>query len=169
MNILRQLRHPVATISADANKCHACINHIVMLLLLLTIVEPWVHWWQCWTQSYQWRCNNMQQEEFYNIYGGQRMCDNPLQGLCQGNGAAWACWLMISSNLVHCYQHKKLDQGQSCQSMELWLISLDENTRTTQVLLSHVQIWQHQRLSWMDYVTWLKRGHQTCTKPFCPS
>ncbi len=35
--------------------------------------------------------------------GGQGK-DNPLQGLCQGNGAAPACWLMISSLLMHCYQ-----------------------------------------------------------------
>jgi hypothetical protein len=31
---------------------------------------------------------------------------NPLQGLCQGNEAASACWLIISFVLMHCYQHK---------------------------------------------------------------
>jgi hypothetical protein len=37
---------------------------------------------------------------------GGRGKDNPLQGLCQGNGATPACWLMLSSVLMHCYQHQ---------------------------------------------------------------
>jgi hypothetical protein len=37
---------------------------------------------------------------------GRRGKDNPLQGLCQGNGAASACWLMLSSILIHCYQRQ---------------------------------------------------------------
>jgi hypothetical protein len=32
--------------------------------------------------------------------------DNPLQGLCQGSGAAPACWLIISSLLMHGYRRK---------------------------------------------------------------
>jgi hypothetical protein len=32
--------------------------------------------------------------------------DNPLQGLCQGNGAAPACWLIISLLLMHGYRRK---------------------------------------------------------------
>jgi hypothetical protein len=32
--------------------------------------------------------------------------DNPLQGLCQSNSAALACWLMLSSVLMHCYQRQ---------------------------------------------------------------
>jgi hypothetical protein len=35
---------------------------------------------------------------------GGRGRDNPLQGLCQGNGAALACWLIICSVLMHCYK-----------------------------------------------------------------
>jgi hypothetical protein len=38
MNISCQLRHPLATKSADADKCYDSINHIIMLLLLLAIV-----------------------------------------------------------------------------------------------------------------------------------
>jgi hypothetical protein len=37
---------------------------------------------------------------------GGRGWENPLQGLCQGNGAGPACWLIISSVLMHYYQHK---------------------------------------------------------------
>ncbi len=38
MDILRQLRHPLAPMSADADKCYNCINHIIMSLLLLATV-----------------------------------------------------------------------------------------------------------------------------------
>jgi hypothetical protein len=37
---------------------------------------------------------------------GGRGRDNPLQSLCQGNGAAPACWLIISSLLMHGYRRK---------------------------------------------------------------
>ncbi len=37
---------------------------------------------------------------------GGRGRDNSLQGLCQGNGAAPACWLIICSLLMHGYQRK---------------------------------------------------------------
>ena len=37
---------------------------------------------------------------------GGRGKDNPLQGLCQGNGAGPACWLMLSSVLMHCYERQ---------------------------------------------------------------
>ncbi len=37
--------------------------------------------------------------------GGQSK-ENPLQGLCQGNGAGPVCWLMLSSVLMHCYEHQ---------------------------------------------------------------
>jgi hypothetical protein len=37
---------------------------------------------------------------------GGRGKDNPLQGLCQGNGAGPTCWLMLSSILMHCYKRQ---------------------------------------------------------------
>ena len=37
---------------------------------------------------------------------GRRGKDNPLQGLCQGNGATPVCWLMLSSVLMHCYRRQ---------------------------------------------------------------
>jgi hypothetical protein len=37
---------------------------------------------------------------------GGRDKENPLQGLCQGNGAGPACWLMIRSILMHCYERQ---------------------------------------------------------------
>ena len=38
MDLSRQLRHPLATMSADADKCYDRINHIIMSLLLLGII-----------------------------------------------------------------------------------------------------------------------------------
>jgi hypothetical protein len=38
MDLSCQLRHPLATMSADADKCYNRINHIIMLLLLLAII-----------------------------------------------------------------------------------------------------------------------------------
>ncbi len=38
MDISHQLRHPLAALSADADKCYDRINHIIILLLLLAIV-----------------------------------------------------------------------------------------------------------------------------------
>ncbi len=35
MDLSRQLRHPLATMSADADKCYDRIHHIIMSLLLL--------------------------------------------------------------------------------------------------------------------------------------
>jgi hypothetical protein len=35
---------------------------------------------------------------------GDRPSSNPLQGLCQGNGAAPACWLMLSSLMMSMYR-----------------------------------------------------------------
>jgi hypothetical protein len=40
------------------------------------------------------------------MFMGGRGRDNPLQGLCQGNGAAPARWLIISSLLMHGYRRK---------------------------------------------------------------
>jgi hypothetical protein len=105
MDISCQLRHPLATMSANADKCYDRINHIIMSLLLLAIVGSMglvvaiLH--------------PIQSMKFYQCTGGdsktfmgERGRDNPLQGLCQGNGAASACWLIISSVIMHCYQCK---------------------------------------------------------------
>ncbi len=104
MDILHQLCHPLATMSADADKCYDCINHIIMLLLLLAIVS-------C-IGNIVTMLHPIQTMKFFQqtaqgdstTFMGGRGKDNPLQGLCQGNGAALACWLMLSSVLMHCYQ-----------------------------------------------------------------
>jgi hypothetical protein len=104
MDLSRQLRHPLATMLADADKCYDHINHIIMSLLLLAIIGtigPVVA-----------MLHPIQSMKFYQrtargdskTFMGGRGRDNPLQGLCQGNGAAPACWLIICSVLMHCYK-----------------------------------------------------------------
>jgi hypothetical protein len=106
IDILRQLRHPLAIMSANADKCYDRKNQIIMSLILLAIVGamgPVVA-----------MLHPIQSMKFYlctahgdsKTFMGERGRDNPLQGLCQGNGTAFACWLIISSVLMHCYQRK---------------------------------------------------------------
>ncbi len=104
MDISRQLRQPLATMAADADKCYDRINHIILLFFLLAMVGTMgpiiamLHPIQA-MKFYQ----RTARGDSTTFMGGQGK-DNPLQGLCQGNGAAPACWLMISSLLMHCYQ-----------------------------------------------------------------
>ncbi len=104
MDISRQLRHLLATMSADTDKCYDQINHIIMSLLLLAIVGtmgPVVAMLQP-IQTMKFFQRNARGDST-TLMGG-RGRDNPLQGLCQDNGAALACWLIISSLLMHGYQ-----------------------------------------------------------------
>ncbi len=106
MDISRQLRHPLATMSANADKCYDRINHIIMSLLLLAIIGsmgPVIA-----------MLHPIQMMKFFQrtargdstTFMGGRGRDNPLQGLCQGNSAALACWLIISLLLMHGYRRK---------------------------------------------------------------
>jgi hypothetical protein len=92
--------------SADADKCYNRINHIIMSLLLLAIIGsmgPVVA-----------MLHPIQTVKFFQrtargdltTFMGGRGRDNPLQGLCQGNGAALACWLISSLLLMHGYRKK---------------------------------------------------------------
>ena len=103
MDISRQLRIPLAAVSVDADKCYDRINHIIMSLALLSLVGV--------SGLVTTLLHPIQTMKFYqrtawgdsNTFMGGRTNLNPLQGLCQGNGAAPACWLIISSILMHCY------------------------------------------------------------------
>jgi hypothetical protein len=103
MDISRQLRHPLATMSAVADKCYDKTNHIIMSLLLFTIIGS--------MGSVVAMLHIIQTMKFFQrtargdstMFMGGRGRDNHLQGLCQGNGTALACWLMISLLLMHGY------------------------------------------------------------------
>ena len=101
MDLSRQLRHPLATMSADVDKCDDQIHHIIMSLLLLVIIRtigPVVAMLHP-IQSMKFYQQTAQGNSKTFIRGREQ--NNPLQGLCQGNGAAP---LIICSVLMHCYK-----------------------------------------------------------------
>jgi hypothetical protein len=114
MDLSRQFRQPMVAILADADKCYDCINHIVMSLLLRAIVGE--------TGAVGAMLTPIQSMKFFqctgrgdsNTHMGGRTDANPLQGLCQGNGCAPACWLMLISTIMACY--KKAGYGSSIVS-----------------------------------------------------
>ncbi len=104
MDLSRQLRIPMASVSVDADKCYNRINHIVMSLLLRAITGN--------PETIAAMLTPIQHMKFYqhtgrgdsNTFMGRCPKDSSLQGLCQGNGCAPACWLMLSLLLIRCHQ-----------------------------------------------------------------
>ena len=105
-DLSRQLRHPMAQTSADAANCYDRINHIIMSLLLLAVTG-------ClgWVVS---MLHPIQTMKFFqrtawgdsSTYFGGPDRSRVLQGLCQGNGAAPACWAMLCAVIMRCYFHQ---------------------------------------------------------------
>jgi hypothetical protein len=104
MDLSRQFRQPLVAVSVDADKCYDRINHIIMSLFLLAIGGN--------EGSINAMMTPIQQMRFYQRTGrgdsntlmSGRSGENPLQELCQGNGAAPACWLMLSSLMMSVYR-----------------------------------------------------------------
>ncbi len=104
MDLSRQFQPPLAAVSADADKRYNRINHIIMSLLLLAIGGD--------KGSINAMMTPIQQMRFFqrtgrgdsNTFMGGQPGTNPLQGLCQCNGAAPACWLMLSSLMMSVYR-----------------------------------------------------------------
>jgi hypothetical protein len=102
-DISRQLRHPMGELSVDASNCYDRISHIIMSLLLLAITG--------WLGAVVSLLSPIQTMKFYQrtglgdstSYMGGPNLSRLLQGLCQGNGAAPACWTMLSAVIMHCY------------------------------------------------------------------
>ena len=102
-DLSRSLRLPMGVVSTDASNCYDRICHIIMSLLLLSITG--------WQGAIAALLLPIQTMKFFqrtglgdsSTYMGGPGLRLPLQGLCQGNGAAPACWLMICSVLMHCY------------------------------------------------------------------
>ena len=105
-DLSRQLRHPMAIAAVDADQCYDRINHIIMSLVLLAVVGG--------AGAVVALLRPIQTMKFYqrtawgdsSSFMGGRGRGRPLHGLCQGNGAAPACWLMLSSLLMHCYHRQ---------------------------------------------------------------
>ena len=105
-DLSRQLRHPMAIAAVDADQCYDRINHIIMSLVLLAVVGS--------AGLVTALLRPIQTMKFFqrtawgdsSTFMGGKSIDRPLHGLCQGNGAAPACWLMLSSLLMHCYKRQ---------------------------------------------------------------
>ena len=108
MDISRQTRHPMASTSADAANCYDRINHIIMAYLLLAITGSvgliTALLFPIQIMKFFQRTGHGDSTTFMG--GPNRAMNRLLQGLCQGNGAAPACWLMLSSVLMHCYERE---------------------------------------------------------------
>ena len=99
-DLSRQLKHPMAIASADASNCYDRINHILMAFLLLAVTG--------WLGAIVALLYPIQTMKFFQrtaygdskTYFGGKDRGRPLQGLCQGNGAAPACWAMLCSVLM---------------------------------------------------------------------
>jgi len=104
-DISRQLRHPMASTSADAGNCYDRIHHTIMSLLMLAVTG--------WLGAVVAALKPIQTMKYFQrtaygdsttYMGGKRK--RPFMGLCQGNGAAPACWSMLAAVLMRCYYNE---------------------------------------------------------------
>ena len=112
-DISRQRRLPMSIISADAANCYDRVHHALMALLFLCIGVQ--------VGSIAAMLSSIQLMKFFlrtgwgessRYIGGDIL--KILHGLCQGNGAAPAAWLVLSSLLVAVY--KSLGFGAKMES-----------------------------------------------------
>ena len=102
LDISRQMIINMTAISADADKCYDRINHIVLALALRAVCgEPGIA--KAMLEAIQ----NM---KYYQRTGRGdsntylASVEELLQGICQGNTAGPACWLILSSIMIRCYE-----------------------------------------------------------------
>jgi hypothetical protein len=104
MDLSRQFWQSLVAVSADADKCYDRINHIIMSFLLLAIGgnEGSIKAMLSFIQEMRFfqRTGSGDSDTYMCIWPGL----NQLQGLCQGNGAAPARWLMLSSLMMSAYK-----------------------------------------------------------------
>jgi hypothetical protein len=104
MDLSRQFWQPLIAVSSNTNKSYDRINHIIMSFLLLAIGDN-EGLIKAMLIPIQQMCffQRMGQGNSNTFMGGQPS-SNSLHGLCQGNGAAPACWLMLSSLMMSVYK-----------------------------------------------------------------
>ena len=99
----RQKQQPMAIISADAGNCNARVFHTIMSMMFLSVGVQAGN--MCaMLMSIQltkfFLCTGWVESK--SFIGGDPK--SPIHGLCQGNGAAPAAWLLLSSFLVNLYK-----------------------------------------------------------------
>ena len=112
-DISRQFRLPMCITSADAANCYDRINHAIMALLYLALGVP--------VGTIAAMLLTIQLMKFFlrTGWGESARCIGGnilfiMMGLCQGNGAAPASWLVLSSLLVRIL--RQLGYGTRLQS-----------------------------------------------------
>ena len=119
-DISRQKRLPMSIISADAANCYDRVHHTIMALVFLSLGVR--------TGAIKAMLQSIQLMKFFlrtgwgestDCFGGDAL--RILHGLCQGNGAAPAAWLALSSVLIVAY--KSLGYGSKVMSpiTKTWL------------------------------------------------
>jgi hypothetical protein len=103
MDLSRQYRLLLVAISVYADNCYDRINHIIMSLLLLALTGEQGPIESMLKPIQQMKFNQRKGRGDSSTYMGGRAEDNPLQGLCQGNGTAPACWIMVSLLMMLAY------------------------------------------------------------------
>ena len=104
-DLSRQRRHPYAKTSCDAANCYDRLHHLIISFLCLAIM--------IYSGLVVYLFHPIEIMKFFQrtalgdstTYMGGPDRLRPFMGLCQGNGAAPACWLMLSSVLFHCYHN----------------------------------------------------------------
>jgi hypothetical protein len=104
MDLSCQFRQPLIAVSTNADKCYNRINHIIMSPVLLAIGGEDGPISAMFLPIQQMRFFQRMGQGDSDTFMGGRPSGNPLQGLCQGNGAAPACWIMLSSLMMSVYR-----------------------------------------------------------------
>ena len=109
-DIARQLRRPAGLASVDADNCYDQIAHPMASMIFQAFGVP--------TPSVEYMLSTIQRMRFYlctgygdseDYAGGNQVEEiDPIrtQGMCQGNGAAPAAWLVTSISMIRAQQRK---------------------------------------------------------------
>ena len=101
LDISRQMLINMTAISADADQCYDRINHIVLALALRAVCGD--------ANIAKAMLESIQNMKYYQRTGRGdsntflSALDELLQGICQGNTAGPACWIILSSIMIRCY------------------------------------------------------------------
>ena len=104
-DLSRQKRQRMCSISADAGNCYDRIHHAIMALVFLALGVP--------TGAITAMLQSIQLMKFFlrtgwgqsdSYIGGDPL--HILHGMCQGNGAAPAAWLVLSAMLIRIYKRR---------------------------------------------------------------
>jgi hypothetical protein len=109
-NIVCQLRRPAGLASVDANNCYDCIAHPMALMVFQAfgVPTPAIESMLTTIQNMKFfLCTGYVDSEGY-VGGDQDDREDPIrtQGMCQGNGASPAAWMVTSIPMIAVHKRK---------------------------------------------------------------